>query len=121
MILGPDQVTGTLEIVSGSTIQLFCSATSTSGVAPDVSWVRNGMTLENTPPSIYFRTSSDSSNTTSSVLTIKDFQSVDDGTYFCSSSIPANDSGTIGGLSGTAELTGKVCEFTIALMPDTCS
>ena len=71
------------------------------------------MILENSPPSIYFRTSSDATNTTSSVLTIKDFQSADDGTYFCSGSIPANGGGTIGGSSGTAVLTGKVCEFTM--------
>ena len=112
--LGPALVTGTLEIVSGSNIQLFCSATSTSGVAPDISWSGKGMILENTPPSIYFRTSSDGTNTTSSVLTIEDFQSADDGTYLCSGSIPANGgSGTVGGSSGTAVLTGKVCVFTM--------
>ena len=67
------------------------------------------MILENTPPSIYFRTSSDGTTATSSVLTIEDFQSADDGTYFCSGSIPANGgSGAVGGSSGTAVLTGKV-------------
>ena len=124
MTLGPALVTGTLEIVSGSNIQLFCSATSTSGVAPDISWSRNGMILENTPPSTYFRTSSDGTTDTSSVLTIEDFQSADNGTYFCVGSIPSNGgSGTVAGSSGTAVLTGKVVglhtlNFIIALIPD---
>ena len=118
--LGPAQVTGMHEIVSGSDIQLFCSATSTSGVAPDISWTRNGAILENTPPSRYFRTSSDGTTATSSVLTIEDFQSADDGTYFCSGSIPASGGGTVAQSSETAVLTGKVCEFLVALKPDFC-
>ena len=76
------------------------------------------MILENTPPSRYFRTSSDGTTATSSVLTIEDFQSADDGTYFCSGSIPANGGGTVAGSSGTAVLTGKACESTVALMLD---
>ena len=108
MTLGPAQVTGTLKIVEGSNIQLFCSATSTSGVAPDISWVRNVTTLENTLPNTYFRTSSDGTTVTSSVLTFEHFESADDDTYFCSSSIP-DGGGTITQSSGTAVLTGEVC------------
>ena len=70
------------------------------------------MILENTPPSRYFRTSSDGTTATSSVLTIENFQSADDGTYFCFSSIPASGGGTVAGSSETAVLTGKACEVT---------
>ena len=108
--IGPDLVTGTKEIVSGLDIQLFCEATSTSGVAPDVAWARDGMTLDNNPPSIYFRTrSSDGTSDTSSVLTIGDFQSADNGTYTCIGSIPGSG---ITVTSGTATLTGKYIIFT---------
>ena len=102
--IGPDLVTGVEEIVSGSDIQLFCTATSTTGVSPAVAWARNGATLDNNPPSVYFRTSSDGTSSTSSVLTIADFQSADDGTYTCTGSIPG--SGTTVS-SGGAALTGK--------------
>ena len=76
---------------------------STSGVAPDVAWVKNGIILDSNPPSIYFRTSSDGTSNTSSVLTIGDFQSTDDGTYTCTGSIPG--SGTT--VTSGAALTGK--------------
>ena len=102
--IGPDLVTGVEEIVSGSDIQLFCTATSTTGVAHDVSWARNGATLDNNPPSVYFRTSSDGTSSTSSVLTIDNFQSADDGTYTCTGSIPGSGTTVF---SGGAALTGK--------------
>jgi len=69
------------KIVSGSVIQLYCSATSMTGT-PNITWVNNRVNLINNPPHIRIRSSSNNTETISS-LTIDYFTSEDDGNYVC--------------------------------------
>ena len=71
------------KIVSGSVIQLYCSATSMTGT-PSIAWVNNGVNLVNNPPHIRIRSSSNNTEMhTTSSLTIDYFTSEDDGNYVC--------------------------------------
>ena len=71
------------KIVSGSVIQLYCSATSMTGT-PSITWVNNGVNLVNNPPHIRIRSSSNNTEMhTTSSLTIDYFTSEDDGNYVC--------------------------------------
>jgi len=71
------------KIVSGSVIQLYCSATSMTGT-PSITWVNNGVNLVNNPPHIRIRSSSNNTEMyTFSSLTIDHFTSEDDGNYVC--------------------------------------
>ena len=70
------------KIVSGSVIQLYCSATSMTGT-PSITWVNNGVNLVNNPPHIRIRSSSNNTMNTTSSLTIDYFTSEDDGNYVC--------------------------------------
>ena len=71
------------KIVSGSVIQLHCSGTSTTAT-PNVTWASNGRTVDNDPPHIRIRSSSNSTEMyTTSSLTIDNFTPDDDGNYGC--------------------------------------
>ena len=74
---------GVHNILRGSVIQVFCTGTDTSG-PPDVVWIKNNVVLSNDPPQVRIRTSDDGDTRTSSMLTIENFDSADDGTYKCS-------------------------------------
>ena len=93
---------GVHNILGGSVIQLFCTGTDTAG-PPNVMWIRNDVPLSNDPPEVRIRTSDDGATATSSVLTIEDFDSTDNGTYYCS---VVGTSGSAA--SGALQLTGML-------------
>ena len=92
---------GVHNILGGSVIQLFCTGNDTAGL-PNVTWIKNNVALSNDPPEVRIRTSDDGATTTSSVLTIEDFDSADNGTYYCSvtgaSSSAASDTLQLSGM-----------------------
>ena len=70
---------GVHNVVEGSVIQLFCSVESLNVT---FSWTKDGSPVVIDVPDLRERTCNDSTTTTS-MLTIEDFQSSDDGTYQC--------------------------------------
>ena len=91
---------GPHNVVEGSVIQLYCSVESTTA---SFSWTKNGSPVVIDVPHLRERTSNDS-NTTTSVLTVDNFQSSDTGTYECSAS-----DGMRTGIGGNVTLSGKFC------------
>ena len=73
---------GIHNVVEGSVIQLYCSVESTTA---SFSWTKDGSPVVIDVPHLRERTSNDSTTTTS-VLTVDNFQSSDTGTYQCSAS-----------------------------------
>ncbi len=67
-------------MVEGSVIQLYCSVESTTA---SFSWTKDESPVIIDVPHLRERTSNDSTTTTS-VLTVDNFQSADTGTYQCS-------------------------------------
>ena len=73
----------THKIVSGSVIQLFCSATSTTAT-PIITWTSGGMAVINDPPHIRIRNSSNNTEMSATTsLLIDNFGPPDDGNYAC--------------------------------------
>ena len=70
---------GVHNVVEGSVIQLFCSVESLNVT---FSWTKDGSPVVIDVPNLHERTCNDSTTTTS-MLTIEDFQSSDNGTYQC--------------------------------------
>ena len=70
---------GVHNVVQGSVIQLYCSVQSTTTT---FSWTKDGGPVVIDVPHLRERTCSDSTTTTS-VLTIDNFQSSDNGLYQC--------------------------------------
>ena len=83
-------------VVSGSVIQLYCTADSVNAT---FQWTLNGDTLLNDPPHIRIRSSSDSSTSTSSLI-VDNFQEPDNGTYLCTADTMASTNGTAVTLTG---------------------
>ena len=71
---------GQHNVVEGSVIQLYCSVETTTAA---FSWFKNRNPLVLNVPRLRERTTNDSTTTTS-VLTIENFQSRDTGMYHCS-------------------------------------
>ena len=71
---------GLHSVVEGSVIQLYCSVESTTA---SFSWTKDGNPVVIDVPHLRERNSNDSTTTTS-VLTVDNFQSSDTGTYQCS-------------------------------------
>ena len=90
---------GVHNVKLGTVIRARCTASSSS--APVVTWFKDGDSLLNDPPHIRIRTSTDDTEVTS-VLTIDNFNTGDDGDYYCQ----ANDSTTTL-TSTTLSLTGN--------------
>ena len=67
-------------VVEGSVIQLYCSVESTTA---SFSWTKDGNRVVIDVPHLQERTANDDTTTTS-VLTVDNFQSSDTGTYQCS-------------------------------------
>ena len=73
----------THKIVSGSVIQLYCSATSTTAT-PIITWTSGGMAVVNDPPHIRVRNSTNNTEmSATSSLVIDNFGPLDDGNYAC--------------------------------------
>ena len=70
---------GIHNVVPGTVIQLYCEANS---AAATFSWTKNGNPVVIDVPHLRNRTTN-SSNTATSVLTIDNFRSSDDGVYQC--------------------------------------
>ena len=70
---------GVHNVVQGSVIQLYCSVQSTTTT---FSWTKDGGPVVIDVPHLRERTCNDSTTTTS-VLTVDNFQSGDNGTYQC--------------------------------------
>ena len=70
---------GVQNIVAGSVIQLYCSVQSSTAT---FSWTKDGRPVVMDVPHLRERTCNDSTNATS-VLTVDNFQSGDNGTYQC--------------------------------------
>ena len=70
---------GVRNVVEGSVIQLYCSVESTTAT---LSWTKDGNPVVINVPHLRERTCNDSSTTTS-VLTVDNFQSRDSGMYQC--------------------------------------
>ena len=85
----------TRNVVETAVIQLYCSGSGATIL--DITWTKNGTTLTNDPPHLRIRASS----TDTSVLTVDNFGSSDDGEYACLVS-----SSTGSASSGTLTLTG---------------
>ena len=84
-------------------IQLYCSVESTTA---SLSWTKDGSPVVINVPHLRERTSNDSSTTTS-VLTVDNFQSGDTGTYRCSAS-----NGMRTGNGANVTLNGKLSFLT---------
>ena len=84
----------------GTVIRARCTASSDSPPPPVVMWFKDGVALLNGPPHIRIRSNTNGSEVTS-VLTIDNFQSSDDGEYHCEAT---NTSNTLN--STTLSLTG---------------
>ena len=80
-------------------IRARCTASSNS--TPVVTWFKDGVSLVNDPPHTRIRSSNTNGNETTSVITIDNFLSSDDGDYHC----VASDNTTIMN-STTLILTG---------------
>ena len=93
---------GVHDVLEGSVIQLYCTATSSTTSPPTIAWMRDSTELTNDPAHLRIRTSS-SGTTSSSVLTIDSFQDPDNGEYHC----VASDSEGQTTQSPTLTLTGK--------------
>ena len=74
---------GVHNVELGTVIRARCTASSSS--APVVTWFKDGSSLLNDPPHIRIRTSTDSTEVTS-VLTIDNFTTTDNGDYYCQAS-----------------------------------
>ena len=90
---------GLHNVVEGSVIQLYCSVESTRA---SFSWTKDESPVIIDVPHLRERTSNDSTTTTS-VLTVDNFQSTDTGTYQCSAS-----DGMRTGNGANVTLNGKV-------------
>ena len=88
---------GVHNITAGSVIQLYCT---TSSVTATFSWTKDGRPVVIDVPHLRERTCNDSTTATS-VLTVDNFQSSDDGIYQCT----AVD-GNATGQGGSIELRG---------------
>ena len=88
---------GMHNITAGSVIQLYCTASSDTAT---FSWTKDGRLVVIDIPHLHERTCNDSTTATS-VLTIDNFQSSDNGTYQC---MAMNGNAT--GLGGSIELRG---------------
>ncbi len=72
---------GTHNIAEGHVIQVYCNANDIT--APTIRWEKGGTEIFQDPPHIFIRTS-DNGTSASSVLTIDQFNSIDDdGAYRC--------------------------------------
>ena len=67
-------------MVQGSVIQLYCTANSTSVT---FSWTKDGNPVVINVPHLRQRTTNESNSLATSVLTIDNFESSDDGVYRC--------------------------------------
>ena len=74
---------GVHKVELGTVIRARCNSSSTS--APLVAWFKDGIRLDNDPPHIRIRTRTSGSEV-NSVLTIDNFDSGDDGDYYCEAS-----------------------------------
>ena len=85
----------------GTVIRARCTASSDSPPPPPVvMWFKDGVALLNEPPHIRIRSNTNGSEVTS-VLTIDNFQSSDDGEYYCEATNTSNTlSSTILSLTG---------------------
>ena len=88
---------GVHNITAGSVIQLYCSVQSTTAT---FSWTKDGRPVVIDIPHLRERTCNDSTTATS-VLTVDNFRSSDDGTYQCMT-MRGNDTGE----GGSIELRG---------------
>ena len=84
----------------GTVIRVRCTASSSS--APTMTWFNDGSSLTNDPPHVRIRTSTDGTAVVST-LTIDNFDSTDDGIYFCQASDDTNSES-----STTLNLTSKL-------------
>ena len=92
---------GVHNIIQGSVIQLYCSIKSSTAT---LSWTKDGHPVVTEVPHLHQRTCEDG-NTTTSVLTINDFQSGDNGTYQCLAEDGVNSgNGTIVTLTGESNI-----------------
>ena len=99
----PTVYQGTHNVALGSVVQLYCTASSSPGTAPTITWVKDFSPLDSDPAHIHIRTSTDdSTGESSSVLTVDYFTTQDDGGYLCSAS---DGGGTMN--SAMMTLTGK--------------
>ena len=101
---------GVRRVVEGSVLQLYCSI---GALNVTFTWRKDGEPVTIDVPHLRERTSEDgTTNTTTSVLTIDNFQSSDNGTYQCM---------TMSGATGdSVNLIGICCnnytmEYTIAI------
>ena len=84
----------------GTVIRVRCTASSSSALT--VTWFKNGSSLINDPPHVRIRTNINDTAVVST-LTVDNFDSVDNGIYFCQ----AND-GSNSENSTTLNLTSKL-------------
>ena len=94
---------GVRNVVEGSVIQLFCSIQSTTAT---FSWTKNGSAVVVDVPHLRERTTIDSTTTTS-MLTVDNFQSTDNGEYQCMAHIDLENSEA----GGTANLRGLIVQY----------
>ena len=89
----------THNVVETAVIQLYCSGSGFTNLV--FTWTKDDRALTNNPPHLRIRTSS-TGTTFSSVLTIDNFGTSDDGEYMC------KGTGSIGSVSsGRLTLTGE--------------
>jgi hypothetical protein len=99
---------GVHNVVEGTVIQLYCEANS---ISASFSWTKDGNPVVIDVPHLRERTTNDSSSTATSVLTIDNFQSSDDGMYQCT----AMNNGTMASGSNVT-LTGMIsCALMIVM------
>ena len=100
---------GVHNIVQSSVIQLYCTANATTAT---FSWRKDGSAVVIDVPHLLERTTNDGMSTATSVLTVDNFQSSDDGRYQCM----AMDSGTTATgssviLTGTLKLSTFIIDI----------
>ena len=83
-------------------VQVFCTVHSSDVV---FTWDRSGTVLTNDPPHTRIRSNSDASSTTS-ILTVDDFQAADSGVYQCSA----------GGAMATTQILTGDCAYMFVYM-----
>ncbi len=93
---------GIHNVVDGHVILVYCSATGFT--APTITWTKDGTEVSHDPPHIFIRTSVDG---LTSVLTIDQFNTSDDGAYVCSAN-GVSGSTTSGPLTLTSKSVGAV-------------
>ncbi len=93
---------GIHNVVEGHVIQVHCIATGFT--APTITWTKDGTEVSHDPPHIFIRTSVDG---LTSVLTIDQFNTSDDGVYLCSAN-GVSGSATSGPLTLTSKSVGAV-------------